>query len=348
MIPAPPPPPPPPPEQSLTCQTNKENRSSSKKAHPLVSGAEPELHSALMDELREFAKAPRKREMSRNVNKQDLQKQNDSKKTQEKTRQEVQLKVAVDRIQREKNSVKNIPRHLASSHLINPILSSTKISEELKQSCTNIMALSKVGSCDEQKLSEKDCLLERLKELFDLEEQKVRQKLKAYKDALIKLQKSQIDDLSDVELRHAEELVELSETHQKEFKILEKEYLQEADRLKQKLHLLQNKSRNISAPVESLLSSVVSPSSSRPLSVASSSLSQSTIIDDISEDIKCCSCHFICYPPAQIFQCSEGDILCEKCQSKILECPDCGVSLEGRISRNKVLEKMANSYYGPK
>ena len=146
----------------------------------------------------------------------------------------------------------------------------------------------------------------RLQELFNLEEKKVRQKLQASKDALKKLMKTHSDELDDVELRHAEELVELSETHQREFKILEKEYLQEDDRLKQKLHLLQDRSRNISAPVEMFVSSVVSPSSSRPLSVASSSMSQSTIMDDISEDIKCCSCHFICYPPALIFQCPEG------------------------------------------
>ena len=71
MIPAPPPPPPPPPQSSRSLNvTTASNTSSSvtgknKKLHPLVGGAEPELHGALMAELREFAKAPRKRDSSK-------------------------------------------------------------------------------------------------------------------------------------------------------------------------------------------------------------------------------------------------------------------------------------------
>ena len=73
MIPAPPPPPPPPPppqsSRSLNVTTASNTSSSvtgkNKKLHPLVGGAEPELHGALMAELREFAKAPRKRDSSK-------------------------------------------------------------------------------------------------------------------------------------------------------------------------------------------------------------------------------------------------------------------------------------------
>ena len=60
MIPPPPPPPPPPKpcnlHQATTSTTPTKACDKNKNSHPLVGGAEPEMHSALMAELREFAK----------------------------------------------------------------------------------------------------------------------------------------------------------------------------------------------------------------------------------------------------------------------------------------------------
>ena len=58
MIPPPPPPPPPPKPCNLHQATTNPTKScdETKNSHPLVGGAEPEMHSALMAELREFAK----------------------------------------------------------------------------------------------------------------------------------------------------------------------------------------------------------------------------------------------------------------------------------------------------
>ena len=50
--------------------------------------------------------------------------------------------------------------------------------------------------------------------------------------------------------------------------------------------------------------------------------------------------------PVKITISLAGDILCEDCSRKLLKCPDCGEQLEGRVARNKVLEKMAHNYYG--
>jgi len=88
--------------------------------------------------------------------------------------QQVGLKVAMDRVLREKSAAKemSVPRELASQLLS---LSSANVSAELKRSCSNIVA----RSMGQDENSEKKYLLSRLEELLRLEKQQVNADLKA-------------------------------------------------------------------------------------------------------------------------------------------------------------------------
>merc|ERR1719342_126109 len=69
-------------------------------------------------------------------------------------------------------------------------------------------------------------------------------------------------------------------------------------------------------------------------------------LSELELELQCCSCQEVCRPPASIYQCPEGDLLCGAClPPKVLTCPDCGIDLEGNTSRNKVLEKLAVKYF---
>ena len=298
MIPTPPPPPPPPPPSSNNQNQSKSQNSNkspekTNKIHPLLTGnTSTEVDSSIIDGLKEFSKPSTKERRRNNL------------KSQDKTQSHVSvsglgksgIKVAVDAVHREKTRQDSVPRHL-TSQLIN--LSRSNISStELKQSCSNIVTLASHAD-DVRVKSEKDVLLQRLEQLFQTEEKQLRSTLEIKHEELRKLKLRHFDVISDVELRHAEELFVINETQQRELKMLKQKYNEESENLKQKLRLLQEKQSQI-RPVELVSPAIVS----RPLSSASSA---STVIDDISDEIQCCQCHFICFPPAKIFQCSEGN-----------------------------------------
>jgi len=64
---------------------------------------------------------------------------------------------------------------------------------------------------------------------------------------------------------------------------------------------------------------------------------------ELEEVLKCPVCLDTCRPPLQIYQCHEGHIVCESCFSKpeLVTCPQCRMSLDGNVSRSRVLEEMA-------
>jgi len=73
---------------------------------------------------------------------------------------------------------------------------------------------------------------------------------------------------------------------------------------------------------------------------------QEKVIDenqDLEEILKCPVCLDTCRPPLQIWQCCEGHIVCESCFSRpeLVVCPQCRMSLDGNVSRSRVLEELA-------
>ena len=67
----------------------------------------------------------------------------------------------------------------------------------------------------------------------------------------------------------------------------------------------------------------------------------------LEKELTCVSCSRICWPPIRIYQCDEGDLLCENCSNNvdISRCPECHVHLSNQLSRNKALEKLARKHY---
>merc|ERR1712098_134358 len=64
---------------------------------------------------------------------------------------------------------------------------------------------------------------------------------------------------------------------------------------------------------------------------------------NLSNILQCPVCLDTCKPPLQIWQCREGHILCESCYSRreLKSCPQCRMSLQGNVSRSRVLEELA-------
>jgi len=240
------------------------------------------------------------------------------------------LKVALDRVSREKSaSHVQIPQEL-SSHLIN--LSSANISEQLRKSCSNIVARSQ-----DQELS-KEFLLKKLEELLRQERKQVTEDLKRRKEQLLDTKETNAIELDSLKKKHKEELKKLRSDHSMRSTSFENDFLDEMERLKKEIELLENEKENLVGPNQLISDS---------LSSRSDSSAGSRQLSELESDLECCSCSYICRPPCQIYQCPEGDLLCEYCtQEKTRKfCPKCGISLAGPLTRNKGLEKIAAKYF---
>lgn len=69
----------------------------------------------------------------------------------------------------------------------------------------------------------------------------------------------------------------------------------------------------------------------------------------IERCLECPVCMEVCKPPTQVWQCPEGHIICGSCVSKpgLKICPQCRISLAGRLSRNRALEELARKMLSP-
>merc|ERR1711976_791270 len=140
-------------------------------------------------ELREFAKGPKKRDISKRRQEQDAIKTSATAGLKSKPKDEQQSEKSSDsnkcttvEKQREKCKKDIVPKQL-TSHLLS--LSSSNISEELKQSCSNIVASFKSNS------SEKEFLLKRLQELIELEERQIRAEITKKNDVFVRQREKQ-------------------------------------------------------------------------------------------------------------------------------------------------------------
>merc|ERR1712025_159037 len=251
-------------------------------------------------------------------------------------KQGVTLKVAMDRVLREKSAGREVslPREL-TSQLLN--LSSANISQELQRSCSNIIKRSKTH---DDYGSEKEYLVRRLEELLNQEKKQVNADLKARKKQLKETKVTQKGDMDFLLAKQQKELEEMWARHAKEDDLLEDHFLDRGEELRKEIELLENEMENMKSPSQVINSAL--PSLERSYSGTNSNR---TDLSDIEDEIKCCSCQILCKPPLKIYQCPEGDLLCEKCKPKIRSCPECGINLEGKISRNKGLENIAKKHF---
>ena len=116
----------------------------------------------------------------------------------------------------------HVPKQL-TTQLLN--LSSANISQELKQSCSNIVALTSFKSTS----SEKDYLLRRLKELIDLEEKQVKLEIKKKKDLLENKRKKQNKDLKELTERQLQEINQKSQKYEREIADIQKTFIEKSE-----------------------------------------------------------------------------------------------------------------------
>ena len=150
------------------------------------------------------------------------------------------LKVALDRVCREKSASHiQIPKEL-SSHLIN--LSSANISEQLKRSCSNIVAHTM-----EQELS-KEFLLKKLEELLKEERKQVVEDLKRRKEQLQDVRSVHTEEINSLKQRQNNEIRNLHGKHSIEFDNIENNYLDHIEQLRKEIEFLENEKQNMKSP----------------------------------------------------------------------------------------------------
>ena len=119
----------------------------------------------------------------------------------------------------------------------------------------------------------------------------------------------------------------------------------EEERIQREIAKLEEELGNILAPSQLLFSLTATQKSPSVAKVAPAKPE----LNELEQELECCGCKKVCCPPTKIFQCPEGDLICEACRggpgARLEICPACKVELAGMVSRNKVLEKIAKKYF---
>ena len=122
-----------------------------------------------------------------------------------------------------------------SSHLIN--LSSANISEQLRKSCSNIVAMNQDFS--------KEFLLKKLEELLKQESKQVSEDLERRREQLRETQASHKEDLRKMTERHKNELNTLNKQQAIKLNRIENLYLDEIEDTRKEIELLENEQQNV-------------------------------------------------------------------------------------------------------
>lgn len=122
-----------------------------------------------------------------------------------------------------------------SSHLIN--LSSANISEQLRKSCSNIVAMNQDFS--------KEFLLKKLEELLKQESKQVSEDLEGRREQLRETQASHKEDLRKMTERHKNELNTLNKQQAIKLNRIENLYLDEIEDTRKEIELLENEQQNV-------------------------------------------------------------------------------------------------------
>jgi len=235
-----------------------------------------------------------------------------------------------------------IPRELMplADHIFS--MSSATIPDDMTMSCGSIFE--RFGDLDGGE-SEKELLLKRLKELIDVEGNQIKEDLEARKKQLIDVEKTHEDNLEKVKTNHKQEEEEMIKRHEQEREAMTGRHSAEGERIQKEITKLEEELENILIPSQLLFSLTSTQKSSLVTKVAPAKPE----LTELEQELECCGCKKVCCPPAKIYQCPEGDLICESCRgssgARLESCPACKVELAGMVSRNKVLENIAKKYF---
>ena len=197
--------------------------------------------------------------------------------------------------------------------------------------------------------SEKEVLLKRLKELFSSEENQVDRDLHERKVHLSVLETEFLKKTNELKAILQSEEASLAERQSQELRSVKAAQVAEEERIEREILKLEAELESILAPAR-LLTSLASSEAPRPPPEATRAREQRAELCELETELQCGGCGRVCAPPRQIFQCPEGDLLCEDCRDPgPLTCPVCSCHLApGLLSRNKVLENIARKYFKQK
>ena len=188
---------------------------------------------------------------------------------------------------------------------------------------------------------EKEVLLKRLKELFSSEENQVDTDLHERKVQLSALETELIKKANELKAIFQAEEAELVQRQTKELNALKAAQAAEEERIEREMRKLAGELESILAPARLLTSLAPEPRS----------VDVRTELSSLEVELECGGCGEVCLPPRHIFQCPEGDLICEGCRERGLPptCPTCSCPLAPELlSRNKVLENIARKYFKQK
>ena len=193
--------------------------------------------------------------------------------------------------------------------------------------------------------SEKELLLKRLKELIDVEESQIKEDIEERKKQLIDAEEIHRNKEKKVQANHKREEEEITNRHEQERGSMKTRHSAEEGRIQKEIAKLEVELESILAPsllLSSLTSTQKSPSVAKVAQVKPE-------LTELEQELECCGCGKVCFPPTKIYQCPEGDLICDWCrggaETRLKTCPACKVELAGMISRNKVLENIAKKYF---
>ena len=254
-----------------------------------------------MEELKDFARGPRKRNfIERKM----------------KGSEKVEKKIEPADVAEKELKVKTIcseddsgPKQL-TSHLLS--LSSANVSSELRKSCANIISL----STSKGSSSEKEILLNRLKELIDLEGKSIKSEIETKKKQMKSFRSQHKQEIDKLLEKHQVDKNALSLKHNREIETHEEEFKMRIRKVKNDIDYLESELHHLSGPVR-MLSSLLPPSTTSSSTTSMLMLNRSSsVLEDMSDELACCGCNVICLPPAQIYQCPQGKLIGLRYQGK--------------------------------
>jgi len=231
-----------------------------------------------------------------------------------------------------------IPKELLpiADHIFN--LSSATIPDDMTMSCGSVFE--KFTNELDGTETEKEILIKRLKELIEVEGKQVDTDLKSKRQKLADIEESHIVCVTNLKRSYVEEEDELIRKYTEERSKLVEKHTQEEERIQKEIEKLEKELETISAPSELLKSLEPAQSLSQPPAKPG--------LSELEQELACCGCALVCRPPHKIYQCPEGDLICEICKKRLNICPVCKMELVGGLSRNKVLENIARKYFADK
>ena len=223
-------------------------------------------------------------------------------------------------------------------------LSSATIPDDLTMSNASIFDRTISNSNNNEVEGEKEILLRRLKELMISEESEVERNIQETKIKLSNLESEYLKTVAHLKEEFAKEEEELLKVQQEEVEALKKSQVTEEQRIVNEIRKLESELECILAPSKML--SALRDNNVQEDKKTVAMVSQNPELSDLEQELQCSNCMKVCAPPGMIFQCPEGDLLCESCRETVQSCPACNISLcPALLSRNKVLENISKKYF---